>query len=65
MSYRWRYEDGTGAAVPGPGITFEDRAAAEDWLGREFEALVDDGVDQVTLLQGDDEVYGPMGLHPG
>ena len=25
--------------------------------------LVEDGVDQVTLFEGDREVYGPMSLH--
>lgn len=63
MTHRWRYEDEAGAPVAGPDAVFADRAAAEDWLGREFEALLDDGVHQVTLLDGDAELY-TMGLGP-
>ena len=63
MAHRWRYEDESGAPVAGPDETFPDRATAEDWLGREFEALLDDGVHRVTLLDGDAELY-TMGLDP-
>ena len=29
-----------------------------------WQELVAEGVDSVTLLEGDREVYGPMSLHP-
>ena len=32
-------------------------------MGEAFADLVDDGVDQVRLFDGDKEVYGPMSLH--
>lgn len=64
MVLRWRYEDLQGGEVAGPEITFVDQSDAEEWLGREWQGLLDDGVDAVTLLDGTDEVYGPMSLRP-
>ncbi|MGH3751191.1 MAG: hypothetical protein ACRDRP_00580 [Pseudonocardiaceae bacterium] len=64
MSLRWRYQDRDGDPASGPDITFEDQADAEEWLGREWSALLDRGVAAVTLLDGLDEVYGPMSLQP-
>lgn len=64
MAVRWRYEDADGAAMPGPEITFDDQDGAEEWLGREWEGLLDDGVQAVTLLDGAEVVYGPMSLLP-
>lgn len=60
MSYRWRYERTDGTQVDGPDLTFEDQAEAEAWVTDEFEGLLDDGIDQVVLLDGDRRVYGPM-----
>ncbi|MGH3908422.1 MAG: hypothetical protein ACRDTE_30185 [Pseudonocardiaceae bacterium] len=62
MALRWRYEDADGAPAPGPDITFDDEDGAEEWLGREWQGLLDGGVEAVTLLDGADEVYGPMSL---
>ena len=64
MAYRWHYEDASGAPVDGPGVDFDDQEEAEDWLGRSWSALLDSGVHQVTLLDGEEERYGPMSLHP-
>jgi hypothetical protein len=64
VGYRWRYEDRTGSTVPGPQAEFSDQAEAEDWLGVSWQALLDDSIDQVTLVHGSDVVYGPMSLHP-
>ncbi|MGH3796332.1 MAG: hypothetical protein ACRDSP_15745 [Pseudonocardiaceae bacterium] len=64
MVLRWRYEDPEGAAMAGPEITFDDQADAEEWLGHEWQGLLDGGVEAVTLLDGADEVYGPMSLRP-
>lgn len=60
MEYWWRY-----GAGPARSDGFADRAEAEEWLGEAWSELLDQGVDEVTLLAGDDEVYGPMSLHPG
>lgn len=62
MALRWRYEDRSGAPAPGPDITFDDRADAEEWLGLEWQGLLDSGIEAVTLLDGREEVYGPMSL---
>jgi hypothetical protein len=63
VSFRWRYLTAAGAPVAGPDESFDDQQAAEDWFGAEWPALRDAGVDAVTLLDGDTEVYGPMSLH--
>lgn len=64
MAYRWRYEDAAGVAVDGPEVGFDSRDEAEDWLGANWSSLLDAGIEQVTLLDGTDEMYGPMGLNP-
>jgi hypothetical protein len=64
VDYRWRYADGTGAPVPGPEIDFAHQTEAEDWLSATWADLLDGGIDEVTLMRGDDVVYGPMSLHP-
>ena len=67
MAYRWHYEDASGVAIDGPdgpGGTFDDRDEAETWLGEHWAVLLDAGVDQVTLVDGQERVLGPMSLHP-
>jgi hypothetical protein len=43
---------------------FDDQQEAEDWLSAEFAELASNNVDEVTLMSGDEVVYGPMSLHP-
>jgi hypothetical protein len=69
-TWRWRFEDQSGSEVSqGEGGTasgatgFPSQSDAESWIGEVWRDLVDDGVDQVTLFEGDREVYGPMSLH--
>ncbi|MCP3801805.1 hypothetical protein NLX83_21300 [Allokutzneria sp. A3M-2-11 16] len=65
MGYRWRYQDSTEVDVIGPDEQFDEQTDAEQWLEENWPDLLDGGVDQVTLLDGDDTpVYGPMSLHP-
>ena len=67
MSFSWRYEalDGSGVATGGlPQERFPTQADAESWIGESWRELLDGGVDQVSLLEGDRVVYGPMSLHP-
>ena len=67
MSFSWRYEalDGSGVAASGlPQERFPTQADAESWIGETWRELLDGGVDQVSLLEGDRVVYGPMSLHP-
>lgn len=66
MSWSWRYEqaDGQPAEGAGPAGGFPTQADAETWIGEAWRGLLEAGVDQVTLLEDDSEVYGPMSLHP-
>jgi hypothetical protein len=69
-SWRWRFEDTTGAEVTvqdggtGSGVDgFPSQSDAESWIGEVWHDLLDEGVDQVTLFEADRQVYGPMSLH--
>lgn len=63
VSFRWRYLSESGTEQSGPEQTFDDQTEAESWLSDEWPGLLDSGIDAVTLLDGDSEVYGPMSLH--
>lgn len=65
MSWSWRFETASGAAVdPGEvgGAEFSAQGDAESWLGETWRDLAERGVSQVFLLEDDREVYGPMSL---
>ncbi|MGH3095647.1 MAG: hypothetical protein ACRDMV_06550 [Streptosporangiales bacterium] len=67
MAWQWRYEDASGSVIEqaaelDAGNRFSSQADAESWLGENWRALLDAGVHQVTLLEEEREVYGPMGL---
>ena len=67
MAWTWRYEKTDGAVVSAadlPEAIFASQGDAESWLGENWRALVDAGVDQVTLLDDERAEYGPMNLHP-
>ena len=67
MPWTWRYEKADGAVVSGAALQeaiFASQEDAESWLGENWRALLDAGVDQVTLLDDDRKEYGPMSLHP-
>jgi hypothetical protein len=63
----WRLEDGSGAEVDAGeehgGQRFASQADAESWVGEIWSELAEAGVAQVTLLEHDRVVYGPMSLH--
>lgn len=63
MSWTWRLEDADGTEV-GRSPSFDSQSDAETWIGVEFGDLLEDGVAQATLFDGDAELYGPMGLAP-
>lgn len=66
-SWRWRFEDSSGAEVTVAGVPapdFPSQSDAESWVGEMYGDLLDGGADAVTLFEGDREVYGPMSLHP-
>jgi hypothetical protein len=67
MSWHWRLEDPTGAAIDPASLGVEvaeadNQGDAESWLGENWRELLDRGVATVTLFDGENEVYGPMGL---
>ena len=66
-SWTWRYEAADGSALTGPELPrtgFPSQADAETWVGESWRDLVAAGVEQVSLLDGDQPVYGPMSLRP-
>lgn len=64
-TWHWRYENADGSAHASNGsMAFPTQGDAESWLGEHWRDLLDDGVEQVTLLEVEREVYGPMGLRP-
>ena len=66
--WRWRLLDASGADVSeqhdpsGRELRFPSQGDAESWIGESWRGLVEAGVDAVTLLEADREVYGPMSL---
>jgi hypothetical protein len=67
MSWHWRLEDPSGAAIDPAslGVTVpeaDNQGDAESWLGENWRDLLARGVASVTLFDGDTEAYGPMGL---
>lgn len=68
MSYRW--EPASGSFERGELEAadllhrFDSKEAAEEWLALFFGDLVDHGVAEVTLMEEDRVVYGPMSLMP-
>lgn len=69
MGWVWVYVDANGSAVqalPDSAVVseFPTQADAEAYIGQSWKELLDAGVDQVTLYEGDRLVYGPMSLHP-
>ncbi|WP_283133806.1 hypothetical protein [Rhizohabitans arisaemae] len=67
MTWRWRYENADGAELDGtplPHEVFTSQADAESWLGENWRTLLEAGVEQVTLLEGDRVEYAAMSLRP-
>jgi len=67
MAWSWRFEKADGTAAEArelPAETFGSQSDAESWLGESWRGLLAAGVDQVTLLEESQVIYGPMSLHP-
>jgi hypothetical protein len=67
MSWHWRLEDPAGVAIDPTTLGVElpesdNQGDAESWLGEHWRDLLARGVATVTLFEGDEQVYGPMGL---
>jgi len=66
MGWTWTYSTSSDADLsPASGTreAFPSQADAESWLGENFRALLDEGVDNVTLLD-DGSIAYTMSLHP-
>jgi hypothetical protein len=66
-SWTWRYEAADGSTMTAPDLPragFPSQADAETWVGETWRELVASGVEQVSLLDGGQQVYGPMSLRP-
>lgn len=57
----WRWQPDAGSLDE----RFATQADAEAWLAEAYEELTHAGVTEVTLLEGDRAVYGPMSLLAG
>jgi hypothetical protein len=63
MSWTWRYEDGDGKPVDGPGEAFTSQADAESWIGQSWRELVAGGTTTAILVE-DGRVEYRMSLLP-
>lgn len=69
MSYRWMAEAAANTDLTTDDLNalgldndFAEQGQAEAWLTGNYEQLVDSGITQVSLHEGDRLVYGPMSL---
>ncbi len=64
MGWTWRVEtsDGAPVTVEGDVPEFPSQSDAESWLGEAWRDLADSGAGQVTLVEHERVVYGPMSL---
>jgi hypothetical protein len=66
LTWWWRLADSRGQVITvGPdydAMRFPNQADAESWVGEFWADVAALGVDSVTLMEGDREVYGPMSL---
>ena len=69
MSWHWRLEDASGTAINPADVGVDvpetdNQGDAESWLGEHWRELLSRGIATVTLFEGTQKVYGPMGLAP-
>jgi hypothetical protein len=67
VSWTWRFESSSGEPVrvmDAAQASFSSQGDAESWIGETWQELAEMGVEQVTLLEDEREVYGPMSLSP-
>ena len=67
MSWHWRLEDPAGTTIDPATVgvevpASENQGDAESWLGENWRDLLARGVATVSLFEGEEKVYGPMGL---
>ena len=66
MAWTWRYEAPDGSTAEPEGVAapevFPSQSDAESFIGESWRELLEAGVAQVTLFEGERKVYGPMRL---
>jgi hypothetical protein len=63
MTWTWRLESVEGKELTEPvSPSHGNQSDAESWLGEQWRELAEAGVAQVTLLEAETEIYGPMSL---
>ncbi|MFF4605407.1 hypothetical protein ACFY12_22065 [Streptomyces sp. NPDC001339] len=64
MAWTWRFEkaDGTETEPAVEPEEFTTQGDAETWIGEQWRALLDGGVDRVCLYEDGTKIY-PMSLH--
>ena len=65
--WTWRFDDVDGKPFTpegAPGNAFPSQSDAENWLGEEWRALLNGGVEAECMLENGERVYGPMSLRP-
>lgn len=65
MNWHWQSPRAADSSTSGLGQRFPSQAEAEAWLTESFPDLVEAGITEVSLFEGDRLVYGPMSLLPG
>ncbi|MTD13121.1 hypothetical protein GIS00_04070 [Nakamurella sp. YIM 132087] len=63
-AWQWILADGAGVVIGPAPVAFTDQTGAERWLSEHFDELQADGVETVSLMDGERPVYGPMFLAP-
>jgi len=56
VSYKWLLRDGPRSVV-GSSDDFDTQDAAEDWMGKEYKRLLDEGNLAASLMNGSEELY--------
>ena len=67
MTWTWQFEKADGGVVTArdlPKDTWTSQGDAESWLGENWRSLLEQGVDQVSLVEDGRVEYGPMSLRP-
>jgi hypothetical protein len=63
VAFAWRYLDASGDVLAGPD-RFGSRAGAEAWIAEAWADLLDDGVEEVELVELDGDGAGGAGSDP-
>jgi hypothetical protein len=67
MTWTWQLQRADGSTTEVAGLDeseWSSQADAETWIGENWPTLLESGVEQVVLFEGDRREYGPMSLRP-